>query len=182
MQRHRDKGSIKPCAAQKVSFLSRSDQSCKTRKGCNDFSSIVQSSSSKCVITDGVIGTQGTHSVRVCVHTKSREREAFVCAVYACMQMTVYCITACLCVCVRATAWMCINTQTYAMHGFKQIHVCVRPYGSTHTGAHTPRPVRTTQPKHEHQECSTFTLMHTGWQRASAPCQGPSTHTHTHPP
>lgn len=27
---------------------------------------------SKCVITDGVIGTQGTHSVRVCVCIKSR--------------------------------------------------------------------------------------------------------------
>lgn len=66
------------------------------------------------------------------------------------------------------------------MHGFKQIDVCVRPYGATHTGAHTPRPVRPTQPKHEHRQCGTFTLVHTGsgWQRASAPCQGPFTHTH----
>lgn len=38
----------------------------------------------------------------------------------------------------------------------------MRPYGATHTGAHTPRPVCTAQPKHEHQEHDAFTSMHTG--------------------
>lgn len=81
--------------------------------------------SKQSVITDGLIETLGTHSVRETVHTHQSAQEqigAFVCAVYACMQMSVYCMIACMCV--HATAWMCMNTHSHAMHGFKQVYVC----------------------------------------------------------
>lgn len=132
---------------------------------------------SKCVITDGLTETRGTHSVRefVCTRLSTQEQtEAFVCAVYACMQMSVYCMIACLCVC--ATVWMCINTQTYSCHARVQADIFVHGtiWGHPHR---CPHPQTCAQPKHERQEHGTFTLMHTGsgWERASAPCQGPST-------
>lgn len=118
--------------------------------------------SKQSVITDGLIETLGTHSVRETVHTHQSAQEqigAFVCAVYACMQMSVYCMIACMCV--HATAWMCMNTHSHAMHGFKQVYVC-RDHMGPPTQVPTQPEVCTAQPKHEHKEHNTLTSMHTG--------------------
>lgn len=71
---------------------------------------------SKRVITDGVIETQGTHFVRVSVHRHQsiqEQRETFVCAVYACMQLSVYCMIACVCVCVCMYVDVCKHTDIF---------------------------------------------------------------------